>query len=215
MALPPIVEKPQRERLLKITRANSKMPERDVCLFYFFFTTGLTTLQINRIQIGDVLKKNGKLTDSFPVRGDDEGRTGYLSNKELCKALTAYLEYLSNKMYRPGPHPDYYLGLDPDDALFITDKYKPYGICKKKTDAGNISYSSDALNRAYKRMMTEAGIEDASILSGRRTFATELRRMGVDVATIHKMLNNKQLSTTQKLLRSDTVNMGKILSDAF
>lgn len=41
-----------------------------------------------------------------------------------------------------------------------------------------------------KRLLADAGIEQPSILSGRRTFAVRLKRHGVDTPTIHLMLGN-------------------------
>lgn len=215
MALPPIVEKPQRELLFKITRQNSKQPERDLCLLAFFFGTGMTTLQINRIQLGDVLHKNGKLLREFKVRGAEKERLAHISNDRLIEWLNAYINYRVKHRILLGDHPDHYRGLDPDDGLFITDKGAPYSIARKTTSAGADSYSSDALNRHVKRLMNQAGVEDASILSGRRTFAVTLGRAGYDIAHIHHLLGNKTIETTQKLLRTDTVNMGNIVANAF
>ncbi len=42
-----------------------------------------------------------------------------------------------------------------------------------------------------KRLLADAGIEQPSILSGRRTFAVRLKRHGVDTPTIHLMLGNE------------------------
>ena len=213
MALPPVVEKPQRDFLFKVTNHLSKHPERDVCLLSFFFGTGLTTLQINRIQLGDVLQKSGKLAKRFTIRGEE--RYAYLSNKKVIESLENYLSFRVKHKILLGNHPDQYRGLDPDDGLFVTDKGKPYSIVKKRTPAGEVSYTSDALNRHVRKLMNQAGVEDASILSGRRTFAVTLGRLGYDVAHIHHLLGNKSLDTTQKLLMLDPVNMGAIAANAF
>jgi site-specific recombinase XerD len=213
MALPPIVEKPQRDWLFKVTEKLSKQPARDVCLMCFFFGTGLTTLQINRIQLGDVLTKSGKLQKSFTIRGED--RLCYLSHPKVIESLNRYLDYRVKNKILQGNHPDHYRGLDPDEGLFITDKGAPYSIMSKPTSAGKVSYSSDALNRHIKRLLTQAGVDDASINSGRRTFAVTLHRAGYDIGHIHHLMGNKTLDTTQKLLITDTVNMGGIVANAF
>lgn len=213
MALPPIVEKPQRDLLFKVTKQNSKLPENDLCLLAFFFGTGLTTLQINRIQLCDVVHKNGKILDKFTIRGED--RLAYLSNPKVRDSLEDHLAWRVKHKILLGDNPDQYRGLDPNEGLFVTDKYKPYAISRKTTDAGNVSYSAEGLNRHLRSVMKNAGVEDASILSGRRTFAVTLGRAGYDVAHIHHLLGHKTLDTTQKMLRTDTVNMGNIVANAF
>ncbi|PML45598.1 hypothetical protein BCT75_04235 [Vibrio lentus] len=51
--------------------------------------------------------------------------------------------------------------------------------------------------------------------AGRRTFAVRLKRQGVDTPTIHKMLGNKTLETTLRLIETDTIDMLKIADMAF
>ena len=64
-------------------------------------------------------------------------------------------------------------------------------------------------------LLSQAGIENPSILSGRRTFAVNLHRKGFDVAHIHHLLGNKTLETTMKVLTTDPVEMGDIAAQAF
>ncbi|MDF4642009.1 MULTISPECIES: hypothetical protein [Vibrio harveyi group] len=66
-----------------------------------------------------------------------------------------------------------------------------------------------------KRLLADAGIEQPSILSGRRTFAVRLKRHGVDTPTIHLMLGNKTLETTLRQIETDTVCMVAIADMAF
>lgn len=59
MALPPFIDKSQLTWLFKVTKQTSSQPERDHCLLALFFLTPCTALEINRIQLADVLHKNG------------------------------------------------------------------------------------------------------------------------------------------------------------
>ncbi len=63
-------------------------------------------------------------------------------------------------------------------------------------------------------LLKNAGIEQPSVLSGRRAFAVELHRLGYDVAHILHMLGNRTLETTQKLLTTDPVSMWAIAANA-
>lgn len=217
MALPPIIEKSQRKWLFSVTKELSKQAERDLCLLGYFFGTGMTTLQINRVQLKDVLHKSGKLCAEFKIKGTDH--TFYLVSKLLIKLTNDYLQYRVKHKICLGNNPDQYLGLDGDEPLFISSSTKGnnkgFSIVKKTTSIGNDSYTCNALNRHLIHLMKQAGIEGGSILSGRRTFCVTLHRQGFDLAHIHRLLNNKTLETTQKLLTTDTVDMAAIAKQAF
>lgn len=213
MGLPQLIEKSQRDWLFKVTRQNSKQPERDQCLLAFFFGSACTTIEINRIQLKDVLNKSGRLNRSYTVRGVE--REFYLSSPKLCEFLNQYLAYRVKKRIGLGDNPDQYRGLDPDNSLFYSYQNKPFSIVRKQTPAGSDSYSCDALNRHIKTLLKNAGVESPSVLSGRRAFAVELHRHGYDVAHIHYLLGNKTLETTQKLLTTDPISMGAIAANAF
>lgn len=213
MALPPLIEKPQRDWLFKVTKQNSKQPERDVCLLAYFFGTACTTLQINRIQLKDVLHKSGKLNNEFIIKDTD--RIFYLKSQLLRELTQSYIKHRVTNKVCMGDNPDQYQGLDPDEALFISYQNKPFSITKKLTKRKNVTYACDALNRHIKTLLANAGIKNPSILSGRRTYAVTLHRLGYDVAHIHRLLGNKTLETTQKILTTDPVDMGDIAAKAF
>ena len=219
MALPPLIEKPQRDWLFKVTEQFSQYPERDICLIGFFLGTPCTTLEINRIHLKDVLSKSGKLNKFFIIRGSKDyhgdDRRIYLSSKRLIELVNKYLEYRVKNKISLGNHPDHYLGLNPDEGFFISRQGQSFSIVLKRTPKGKSSYSCDALNRHLKKLLKQAGIENPSILSGRRTFAVNLHRKGFDIGHIHHLLGNKTLETTKKILTTDPVDIGKIAAQAF
>ena len=219
MPLPHLIEQVEKEWLFKVTNETSSDPIRDVCLLGYFLATPCITLEINRIQLHDVLHKSGNLNKKFTIRGtasyNGDDRVIYLKNKQLIALTKSYIEYRVKNNIGIGDHPDHYLGLDPDECLFFTNKGAGFSIVSKKTTKGNISYSCDALNRHLKMLMNKGGIECPSVLSGRRTFAVMLKRKGFDVAHIHHLLGNKSLETTTKLLTTDPIDMGAIAAEAF
>ena len=217
MALPPIIEKKQRDWLFKVIEQQSKQPERDMCLMAFFFMSACTTLQINMIEVKDVLHKTtGKLNKEFTVKGT--GHTFYLVNNYLCKLTYEYLQYRVKNKICMGTEPSEFLGLSPNEPLFISSSSKGetngFSVVKKITSSGNESFTCNALNRHLKTLMQLAGVE-GSILSGRRTLAVNLFRKGYDLAHIHSILANKTLETTQKIITTDTIDMARIAKDAF
>ena len=219
MALPPFVDPNEKEWLYKVTNKTSSNPERDICLLNVFFLTPCTTLEINRIQIRDILYKPGTIKLEFNIRGalafNGLERTIYLSNKKLRQHIKDYVDYRIKHKIGLGDHPDLWGGLDPNEPLFFTNKSAGFSIIKKTSPKGAVSYHSDALNRHIKELMRKSGIENPSILSGRRTFAVMLKRKGIDVSYIHYLLGNKSLKTTQKLFISDPVDMAAIAADVF
>jgi len=139
----------------------------------------------------------------------------YLTNKPLQKLTLDYINHRVKNNIGLGNHPDQYSGLDPDEALFISYQQQGFSIVRRDREKGKTIYTCDALNRHIKKLLSQAGIKNPSILSGRRTFAVNLHRKGYDVAHIHYLLGNKTLETTMKILTTDPVEMGDIAAQAF
>lgn len=209
MALPPIIEDKDKAWLFKVI-TQSPEPELNACLMGFFLGSGMTTLELCRIQVSDIVKKNGDLTKSFTIKGE-VSRDFYLSNIKLQNLIQNYID----KRFKDGDHPDLYNGFDEVEPFFKRSNGDHFKIKRRTTDKGNTSFHCNALNNHIKRLLADAGIEQPSILSGRRTFAVRLKRHGVDVPTIHLMLGNKTLDTTLRLIETDTVSMLKIANMAF
>lgn len=209
MALPPIIEDKDKTWLFKVI-TQSPEPELNACLMGFFLGSGMTTLELCRIQVRDIVNKNGQLTKCFAVKGD-VNRDFYLSNIKLQNLIKSYIE----KRKKDGDHPDQYQGFDADEPFFKRRNGDHFKIKRRATEKGNTTYHCNALNNHIKRLLADSGIEQPSILSGRRTFAVRLKRQGVDVPTIHLMLGNKSLETTLRLIETDTVSMLAIADMAF
>lgn len=201
MALPQIIEPKDKNWLFKVTE-QSREPELNLCLLGFFLGSGMTTLEICRVQVKDVIKKNGELAKFFVVKGDVE-REFHLSNPELKSLIKRYMK----KRKIDGDHPDQYQACNPSSPFFIRNNGDHFNVKKRESDKGAITYHCNALNNHIKRLLAESGIEKPSILSGRRTLAVRLKRHGVVEPVIHKMLGNKMLETTRRLIDSDTVDM--------
>lgn len=219
MAPPQLIEHSEREWLFKVTKETSMQPERDLCLLGFFFATPCTTLEINRIQLGEVLHKSGQLNKQFLIRGNKSysglDRDVYLKNQKLKQLIIDYIDHRVKNKIGMGDQPDEFFGLDQYAPLFFTNKGSGFSVFSKKTPKGTKSYSCDALNRHMKQLMNKAGVENPSILTGRRTFAVTLKRKGFDVAHIHHLLGNKTIESTTKLLTTDPIDMGWIAAEAF
>lgn len=176
---------------------------------YGFFLGQLTTLEICRIQVRDIVKKNGHLTKCFAIKGD-VNRDFYLSNIKLQNLIKSYIE----QRLKDGGHPDQY------NAFVLMNHSLSVGmvtILKSSIEPQRkvITYHCNALNNHIKRLLADSGNDQPSILGGRRTFAVRLKRHGVDVPTIHLMLGYKSLETRLRLIETDTVSMLAIADMAF
>ena len=65
---------------------------------------------------------------------------------------------------------------------------------------------SDA-TRPFATLYRQAAVDGASSHSARRTFGTDLRRAGVDLRTIQKLLGRAQLQTTARHLEVTTEDL--------
>lgn len=209
MALPTLIEDKDKTWIFKVITQTPE-PELNACLMGFFLGSGMTTLEICRIQVQDIIKKNGQLTKCLAVKGDVSGDF-YLSNTKLQNHIKIYIE----KRRKDGDHPDQYSGFDADEPFFKRRNGDPFKIKRRTTEKCNTTYHCNALNNHIKRLLADSGVQNPSILSGRRTFAVRLKRHGVDVPTIHLMLGNKCLETTLRLIETDTLTMLAIADMAF
>lgn len=87
----------QFNRLIKITRATSRYPERDVLVLMLGHHTGMRVTEISRITVGDVMHASGKLREEVSLReAVTKGfrqRCVYLSSKALVYALNEYIQF--------------------------------------------------------------------------------------------------------------------------
>ncbi|WP_150141293.1 site-specific integrase [Candidatus Enterovibrio escicola] len=214
MALPPLIDKAQRDWLFKITRELSKHPERDTCLLAFFLGTQLSTLEINRLLLKDVLHKSGKLNKHFLIRGKKDyhgdDRYYYLANKKINGLIESYLDYRVKNKVCLGDNPDQYRSLDPNEAFFISYQGIGFSLVRKGDN-----YACDALNRHIKQLLKQSGIEQPSVLSGKRTFAVNLYQQGCDIAHLMHMLGDRSIETTKRLVETNPVDMAAISARSF
>jgi len=200
MPLAHYVKDKERKWMFKVIEQQSPWPERDACLMTFFLATPCTIYELNNIKLMDVYSFGSRQPKKFKLlKKDYKGneRFCYLTNKDLRKSIDRYVGTLSE-----------YIGAMSE--LFVTCKGEPFSLTK--TPKG---YKADSLKRHIFDLMKEAGIENPGMDSGRRTFAVNLHRAGIDMSHIHHLLGNKAKKTTQRQLTSDPINMADIAARAF
>ena len=99
----------------------------------------------------------------------------YVMNSQMKKELSEYLKYLQNKWGE---------NLNSETYLFTSQKL-------------NKPYNRVSISRLFSSVYSKFGINGASHL-GRHLYVTKLVNAGVSVFVIQKLVNHRQISTTQR-----------------
>lgn len=85
------------QRLIKITQATSKLPERDVRVLMLGHKAGLLITEISCITIADVMFPSGKLREEVSMRAavtkGCRPRSAFIVHRLLVEALESYLQH--------------------------------------------------------------------------------------------------------------------------
>jgi integrase/recombinase XerD len=218
MAKPPVIETNQFEHLIKATAAYSRTPDRDTALLLTLYGTALAVTELATIKVSSYLKPDGLVLVNSAV--DPEiAHNGYRrplfwSNKRIVSAMDMYLQW--RLVHRQGTtiKRGAFRGLDPDSPIFLADDGEPYSLTKRTLPSGVLSYSCNTLGACISRLHANAGIENASANSARRTLAVKLHRQGYDLVHIATLLGHKSVSTTKRLVSQDPARLADIVAKA-
>ena len=214
-----VIEPHQRAHLFKVTEVCSSYPERDKALLGVLLGTPLKLTEIAQLTIRDLLRENGEYLTESEIRAEIAfngfSRPLYWSSPKLKNLLDDYLDARAKRGHQRLAIGTAYRGNDPDSRLFLNNRGQDFALQGRKDKQGNTRYTCSSLSRLYKQLLSQAGIDGATAGSGRRTFASMLRRRGYDVPHIHALLGNQDLKTTRRMLDSDPVDMGQIAAKAF
>ena len=214
-----VVEPHERNHLFKVTQVCSQVPERDLALLAVLFGTPLRLTEIAQIQIRDVLAADGAYLNKSEVRPEIAfnglSRPLYWSSTRMQSYLNAYFEIRWRLKQGISSNRSAYRGLDPESVAFLNRRGQPFALQGKIGKQGVMRYTCSSLSRHYRTLFEKAGIDGATAESGRRTWAVMLRRKGYDIPHIHALLGNQDLKTTNRMLDSDPIDMGRIAAKAF
>lgn len=164
---------------------------RNVALIYFSVALGLRAKEMSQLRLQDVLAPNGTIKDEVLLtRNTTKGRKQrliYLTNKEVRKALTAYLNERSNGNA---------IRLNPSSPLF-----------KSRKGSG---FSPNTMQMLFKRMYIWAGLDHASSHSGRRTFATSLIEHGADIKAVSTLMGHASVAMTAHYVEDNPVRLRRM-----
>lgn len=216
MAKAPYIEEGRLRHLLKVAAVSGESPLRNVALLTTVYGTGMMLTEIARLPVRAYLNGDGSVrVQSYvdaAIAYNGKERPIYWSNVKVVKAIDAYLGYRLTYRHGLAPMATAYRGLDPDGPIFLTGDGEPYKLIERRTSKGAVSYSCDSLSQLFRKLHLQAGIEGASAMSGRRTFAVRLANNGFDLRHINELLGHETLTATKRLIDADPVSLRALVA---
>lgn len=216
MTKTPYIEDARLKHLLKVSAISGESRERNVALLMVIYGTGMMLTEVARLPVSAYLKGDGSLLEkskiAVEIAYNGKERPLWWSNAKVVNAIDKYVAYRIESGHGVTTRKAAYRGLDPESPLFLTGDGKPYRLMTRKTATGAVSYSCDSLSQLFRKLHSQAGIEGASAMSGRRTFAVRLHRIGFDLRHINKLLGHETLTATKRLIDADPVRLGAIVA---
>jgi integrase/recombinase XerD len=222
MAQATVLKPGQYRRLLKITRATSRCPERDVLVFLMGIHMGMRVSEIAQIEVGDVLFPSGAIRREISLlaqitKGLRQSCV-YPTNRHLVAALDDWLAIRVAKRWRMSDDPTEYRGLRKDSKLILTRKGYGYSMnTKRRTNAAGeqVDYRAyDALQGHVTTLYQRAGIKGGSSHSGRRTLASRLVDQGHGLEVLQLILGHSELDHVDPYLAVDKRVLRQAFADA-
>lgn len=183
------------KKLLK-TVSISTHAKRDTLLILMSYGLGLRAVELAALRIGHVLHPNGEVRDCIHLTRTKNNikRTVYLSEQKIHKAI---LEYIEERKIASVKKRILY---NHDQPLFLSQK-KDF-------------FTNQTMAKRFEAIYREAGIQDASSHSGRRTFATNLIEKGVDIKAISTLMGHASIQMTSLYVQDNPERLKKITSKA-
>lgn len=193
-------------RLIKITQATSRYPERDVLVLMLGHCCGMRITEISRLTVADVMHASGKLRTEISLReAITKGcrqRCAYLASKPAIQSLESYLQYRVahgiGTVVAPGP----YRGLLPHQPLIYSSRGDGMSQNTKRrvleTGQEKAYRACDSLQAHVTKLYQRAGIKGGSSHSGRRTFASKVLATTGDMETVAQLLGHTTIDCSQR-----------------
>ncbi|MCD9026760.1 hypothetical protein LDO26_00835 [Luteimonas sp. BDR2-5] len=181
-------------------RAYSRQPLRDVALFLVLFATGARPLEIARLRVRDFLHADGSVREAseLPAAAAISGvpRPLYFRSTRLNTVLLQYLGERATGGARASTGT--YLGLDPDQALFLAADGEGFAITAY-AQGRQQRYLCRPILETYRKIFRHAGLPGASPLAVRATVAARLYARCADERQVGQLLGISQRSRIRRL----------------
>lgn len=209
-------------RLIKITQATSRYPERDVLVLMLGHCCGMRITEISRLTVADVMYPSGKLRSEISMReAITKGcrqRCAYLASKSAIQALENYLLYRIEHSIGTVLGTRQYRGLLPLQPLIYSSRGDGMSQNTKRrvleTGEQRDYKACDSLQAHVTKLYQRAGIKGGSSHSGRRTFASKVLATTGDMETVAQLLGHASIDCSQRYVDVDQGVLQAMFADA-
>lgn len=212
----------QFQRLIKITMATSRYPERDALVLMLGHHTGMRVTEISRITVADVLHPTGKLRSEVSLReAVTKGcrqRCAYLVTKPLLDALQTYLKHRIEREIGTDMASVQYRGLLPHLPLIFSGRGSGLSQNTKRrvleTGEHRDYKACDSLQSHVTRLYRRAGLAGGSSHSGRRTFAGKVLATTADIDAVAQLLGHSSIECSQRYVDIASSMLNEMFANA-
>ena len=167
--------------------ANTRHSLRNQAIYLLSVRAGLRVQSIAGLLLNDVIDTSGNLREvvnlhSSIVKGG-KNYTVYLTHPELREALTKYI--FDRKSPKQVPN------------LFINQQRR--------------AFTPNSLSHTLLKLYRDAGFDNGSSHSGRRSFATNVLKSGVDIVALKTLMNHSNISTTAEYVSHNDEYLKKVV----
>jgi integrase len=176
-AIPTVFSETEVEALLSLE-------PRDAACMAILFDTGLRRAEACNLRLRDCLPETGYLL----VLNGKGGRDRMVPMSDRLQMKLSELILLD--------------GLDRDDFMFYTEiANDQVRYVRRQKPMGEASWS-----RWWKRCLTDAGVRYRKPHAARHTFATSLRRQGLAIDDLKKLMGHASILTTESIYTHSTIH---------
>lgn len=158
--------------------ATTRQPTQNKAIYLLGYRAGMRIGSIAGLRLNDILDSSGNLKEVVELRRDIvKGRRNYavyLTHPELRECLLTYLAE------RPTTEVE---------NLFVSQK--------------DTAFSANSLTHKMLKLYRDAGFDGASSHSGRRSFATNCIRAGVDIVSLKTLMNHSNIQQTSEYVATN------------
>lgn len=158
--------------------SNTRHYKRDRAIYLLTYRAGMRIGSVAKLRLDDVVDASGKLKKVVILRKDiTKGQktvSAYINHPELIQALKDWIEYRKNNCR---------------ETLFYSQKGAPF--------------TPNTLSRVMLHHYKGAGFDGSSSHSGRRSFATNCLKNGMDVVALSKVMSHSSINTTMRYIHHD------------
>ena len=190
---------------------------RNAALLHFLLGTMMKTSEICHLKTDDYLKVDGTVRRKHLVRAEsaynERPRPLYWVNQKVLSSVDAYLYWRVQHGIGVGTE-GRFRGLDPHSPLFHNGRSGGGFTLTKYIKQGVERESAMVLSTLYRKLFAQAGLAGQA-LSGRRTFAVKMKRLGKDPAVVREVLGLASLAAAKEMMEGDPAALSRIVAAVF